>query len=205
MVEPRTGALRWLWVGLTSVLVIGSVAYPFLRELRAAPTEAPPPGETRRHEGWRAMDGRQYYVLLSAIEVTGKNASGNRWDVGSPAPDLYYEIRWNGTVVFRSSRKDNTLLARWNAGALDVADLIGKVSVDDSMEAARITVRPGESLEFIVYDHDVAADDEIARWSKPVSELSEGDQSWTAPADLIVSAICRVIPIDDVDLGTLTR
>ena len=203
MVEPKPGALRWLWVGLTSVLVIGAVAFPFLRAEPAPGSE--PAREARTQDGGGARTGQQYYVLLSAVEVADKNTKGNRWDIGHPAPDLYYEIRWKDTLVFRSSRKNDTLLARWNAGALDVADLVGKISVDDSMEAARITVRPGESLEFIVYDHDVASDDEVARWSRPATDLREGDQTWMAPADRVLSATCRVIPIDDVDLGTLTR
>ena len=198
MVDSNGGAFRWIWVALTSVLVIGAVAYPFLREAPAksdAPREAPT----------QSMDGRQYYVLLSAVEVAAKNPSGNRWDIGRSAPDLYYEIRWKETVVFRSSRKNDTLLGRWNAGGIDVGDLIGKISVDDSMEAARVTVRQGESIEFIVYDHDVASDDEIARWTRPVTDLREGEQTVKAPADSILSATIRVIPIDAVNLGTLTR
>ena len=196
---------RWLWTGLTSILVIGAVAYPFLRESAAVEAGADPEASQPAPATSRVSIGKQYYVLLSAIEVATKTASGSEWDVGRPAPDIWYEIRWKDTDVHKSSRKDNTLLARWNAGSVEVTDLVRGVSVDDSVEAARITVRAGESLEFIVWDHDVTRDDEIARWSRPVSDLREGVQEWAAPAGRIVTVRCRVIPIDTVDLGTLTR
>jgi len=203
MADSKPGAGRWIWAALTSVLVIGAVAYPFLREMDTAAGQTPT--ATPAVEGPRVEAGQQYYVLLGAVEVAGKKADGSRWDVGQPAPDLFYEVRWKDTVVFRSSRKDDTLLARWNAGGIDVTDLLRKVSVDDSIEAARITVRAGESLEFTVWDHDVASDDEVGRWSVASTDLRVGDELWSAPAPGVVSARCRVIPIDDVDLGTLTR
>jgi len=196
---------RWLWAGLTSVLVIGAVAYPFLRESALAAPHAEEERPALAPESSRVRDGRQYYVLLSAVEVAAKTEDGSQWDVGRPAPDIWYEIRWKDTVVHKSSRKDNTLLARWNAGAIEVSDLVSGVSVDDSIHAARVTVRAGESIEFVVWDHDVTRDDEIARWSRPVSELREGVQEWAAPAASLVTVRCRVIPIDTVDLGTLTR
>jgi hypothetical protein len=196
---------RWLWAGLTSVIVIGAVAYPFLRESASAATPPALEGPDSAAPTTKVRPGRQYYVLLSAVEVATRTADGGKWDVGRPAPDIWYEIRWKNTVVHKSSRKDNTLLARWNAGAIEVTDLVRGVSVDDSIEAARVTVREGESLEFIVWDHDVAKDDEIARWTRPVTALQEGVQEWTAPAVGLVTVHCRVIPIDTVDLGTLTR
>lgn len=199
------GAGRWIWVALTSVLVIGAVAYPFLRELDAAAGNAASADEAPAVEGPEVQVGKQFYVLLGGVEVAGKKQDGARWDVGQPAPDLFYEIRWKDTVVFRSSRKDDTLLARWNAGGIDLTDLLRKVSVDDSIEAARITVREGESLEFIVWDHDVASDDEVGRWTVATTALRTGVEVWSDPAPGIVSARCRVIAIDDVDLGTLTK
>ena len=205
MAEAGTSAGRWIWAALTSVLVIGAVAYPFLREMDAA-TDRPSHAEaTPATEGPRVEIGKQFYVLLGAVEVAGKKQDGARWDVGQPAPDLFYEVRWKDTIVFRSSRKDDTLLARWNAGGIDVTDLLRKVSVDDSIEAARITVREGESLEFIVWDHDMASDDEVGRWNVATTALRAGVEVWSQPAPGVVSAHCRVIPIDDVDLGTLTR
>jgi len=205
MAEHRASAWRWLWAGLTSVLVIGAVAYPFLRELTPASGQQEIATQRPAPHGPDVEIGQQYYVLLGAVEVAAKKDNGGRWDVGQPAPDLFYEIRWKDTVVFRSSRKDDTLLARWNAGGIDVTDLLRKVSVDDSIEAARITVREGESLEFIVWDHDVASDDEVGRWTRATTTLRTGSEVWPAPAKGIVSAICRVIAIDDVDLGTLTK
>jgi len=205
MPEGRTSPWRWLWAGLTSILVIGAVAYPFLREVVPATGHEAVAPEARPQQGPRVEIGKQYYVLLGAVEAASRNDNGGKWDVGKHAPDLFYEIRWQDTMVFRSSRKNDTLLGRWNAGGIDVTDLIHKVSVDDSIEAARVTVREGESLEFTVWDHYLASDDQVGRWTQATTALRVGNQVWSDPVKGIVSATCRVIPIDDVDLGTLTK
>jgi len=36
-------------------------------------------------------------------------------------------------------------------------------------------------------------------------DLRIGDQTWTEPAGNLVSVVCRVLPVDGIDLGTLTR
>jgi len=205
MPEGGTSPWRWLWAGLTSMLVIGAVAYPFVREATPAAGNEEVGSEPSAQKGPLVEIGQQYYVLLGAVEAAARKGDGGKWDVGNPAPDLFYEIRWKDTVVFRSGRKNDTLLARWNAGGIDVTDLIRKVSVDDSIEAARVTVREGESLEFTVWDHDIASDDRVGQWTRATTALRVGSQVWPDPVEGVVSAICRVIPIDDVDLGTLTK
>ncbi|MHC4939428.1 MAG: C2 domain-containing protein [Planctomycetota bacterium] len=191
---------RWLWTALTSVLVVGAVAYPFLRDA-PEPMHVPPKDDG----GARVRAGQAYYVLLSTIEVNPRQADGSRWDVGRAAPDVYYTASWQDTEVFRSSTKEQTLLARWSNSELGLSDVVGTVSIDDSIKAARVTARPGESIEFDVWDADLAKDDAIAKWSVPVMELRVGDQTWPEPAEGLVMVICRVLPLDDVDLGTLTR
>lgn len=191
---------KWLWTGLTSVLVIGAVAFPFLRD---APEPVHVPA---RDDGGDAVKaGQAYYVLLSTIEVQPRQADGSRWDLGRAAPDIYYIASWQDTEVFRSSTKEQTLLARWSNSELGIGDVVGTVSIDDSIKAARITARPGESIEFAVWDSDVARDDAIAKWKVAVMELRVGDQTWAEPAAGVVQVICRVLPLDGVDLGTLTR
>lgn len=192
---------RWLWTALTSVLVIGAVAYPFLR------ADAPAPSRTKASHaaGAPLREGKAYYVLLSSIEVEPKTEDGSRWDLGRAAPDVFYEVSWQDTDVFRSSTKSQTLLARWSNSELGIRDVLGTVSIDDSIKAARVTARLGEWIEFRVWDEDIAADDAIANWKVRVMDLKEGDQIWTEPARGLVSVVCRVLPADSVDLGTLTR
>ena len=121
----------WLWTILSSVLVVAVAAGVFF-----LPEDSPPavedPGLT---------DGESYYVLLSSIEVAPRREDGDGWDSSEGAPDLYYVVRWRDTEVFRSSQKDDTLVAIWSNSEVGVMDLTGGVSIDGSIKAARITAR----------------------------------------------------------------
>ncbi|MEM8884941.1 MAG: hypothetical protein AAGD14_12790 [Planctomycetota bacterium] len=204
MDKPRGKAWVWLWTGLTSILVVGAVAFPFLKEaLAKAPADPPPASPPTAAK--TVEEGKQYYVLLHAIEVEPRDADGDSWDGGRAGPDVFYLVHWRDTEVFKSSTKESTLLARWSNSELGLGDVMGSISIDDSIKAARVTARPGESLEFEVRDEDLAADDVIARWSVPLLSLEVGEQLWDTPAPGLVQVRCRVIPIDAVDLGTLTR
>ncbi len=101
-----------------------------------------------------------------------------------------------------STTKDDTLVARWSNVSLD---LLGSLSLDDSIRAARITAREGGKLEFKVYDKDIASHDLIGEWTVPVEALVIGDQRWARPAPGLVSVICRVLPLDDVGFDALTK
>jgi hypothetical protein len=148
-------------------------------------------------------EGTHYYVLLSLVEVEPRNGE-NDWDAGSP-PDLYYRIRWQGQEVFRSTAKEDTLVAKWSNVAVDLGDVVSTVSLDDSIKAARITARKGSVLELAVFDEDVMGDDPVGSWTVPVDALRVGDQAWSRPGGRIVTAECRVLAIDDVRFESLTR
>ncbi|MFQ5843930.1 MAG: C2 domain-containing protein [Planctomycetota bacterium] len=193
----RHKPLHWLWLGASSVVVVGGLGLLLFRGEREEP-EHPPPArvETNRH----------YYVLLSVVEVKPRKADGDDWDADGSAPDLYYEIEWQGHTVYRSAKKRDTLVARWSTASVDVDLLRDAVSVDDSIKAARITARPGEKLRFSVYDDDfLGRDDLVGRWEVGVGTLRLGDQEWKAPGGGLVSAACRVVALDRVDLEVLTR
>ena len=192
---------RWLWTALSSVLVIGAVSYPFLREDASAPARP----VARDDKGPSVRDGRAYYVLLVSIEVEPRDAEGSRWDIGRAAPDVYYVASWRDTDIFRSSTRKQTLLAHWSNSELGIRDVMGTISIDDSIKAARVTARLSETIRFSVWDEDLASDDPIASFEVPVMDLRIGDQIWTEPAPNLVSVVCRVLPVDDIDLGTLTR
>lgn len=192
--------MRYVWIVVTSLVVVVLAGLPFLlgRDREAPAPENPGPPRLR--------EGEHYYVLLSVIEVAARDADGDAWDtVGGEAPDLFYEIRWQDQKVFEASVKDDTLVARWSNVAVDLGDVVHAVSLDDSIKAARITARPGEALEFVVYDHDVTKDDRIGRWSVPVTDLRVGDQKWSKPAGQLVSVTCRVIPLEGLAFESLTK
>jgi len=151
------------------------------------------------------VERTHYYVLLTLIEVAPETESGDAWDMGGGAPDIVYEIRWQGQRVFRSSKKSDTLVAKWSNTSIGVSDVVDGVSIDSSIKAARITVRRGEDLEFIVYDNDIASPDEIGRWTIASTDLRQGDQTWRDPGGRVVSATCRVLPMDDLKFEELTK
>ena len=192
--------MRYVWIVITSLVVVVLVGLPFLLWRDREPVAPDDPGPPRLREG------EHYYVLLSVIEVAARDADGDAWDkVGGEAPDLFYEIRWQGQKVFEASVKDDTLVAKWSNVAVDLGDVVHAVSLDDSIKAARITARAGEALEFVVYDHDVTSDDLIARWSVPVADLRVGDQRWSEPDGQVISVTCRVIPLEGVGFESLTK
>ena len=192
---------RWAWVTLSSVAVLAGVGTLLLHLADRA--EPRPPAMEASPDAVR--EEIHYYVLLSAIEVEPRNGNGNGWDPGGSAPDIRYEIRWQGHAVFESSVKSDTLLAKWSNVEIGVGDLASGVSLDDSIKAARITVRPGEEIEFRVYDRDVVDDDLIGAWTVLADALRVGEQRWERPAGSLVSVTCRVLPMDEVAFEALTK
>ncbi len=186
--------MRYVWIALGSLLVVaaaGAGVFYLGRERAPAPGAPPLP---------RVAEERHYYVLLTLVEV-----EPGKWDAGGSPPDLFYRIRWQGHDVFESATKKDTLLAKWSNAAVAPGDLVNGVSLDDSIKAARITARAGDAIEFLVFDSDVGFDDPVGSWTVAVGDLEVGDQAWSRPGGKVVAAGCRVLPIDDVGLASLTR
>jgi hypothetical protein len=185
--------VRYLRIALGSLLVVGAAGAGVIY-LAGRPSAPQPPPVSR------VTEEAHYYVLLDLVEVEPGD-----WDTNGSPPDLFYRIRWQGHEVFESATKEDTLLAKWSNAALSLDNVVRSVSIDDSIKAARITARKGEVVEFLVYDGDVGRDDLVGSWTVPVGELRVGDQAWSRPGGRVVSAQCRVLPIDGVDFGSLTK
>lgn len=200
-------AWRWIWVSLSTLAVVAIVGLVVStwNDGNGSPAAADADGAPDIPPDVLAPDAH-YYLLLSAIEVTSKRGGDGKWDANGSAPDLYYEIRWQDHVIFRSATKKNTLLAKWSNVEFGIGPLVGgKVSLDDSIKAARITARPGDKVEFAVWDEDALKDDLVARWSVDVASLRQGDRRWEKPAGDLVGVTCRVLPMDDVAFEALTK
>jgi hypothetical protein len=192
---------RWIRLTLSSLAVVALAGAPFYLAGGDAPAAAPDPDP--KPAAVRAET--QYYVFLTMVEAAPKDADGDGWDPGGSAPDLAYEIRWQDQVVFESTKKSDTLVAKWSTTTLEATDVMKGISIDDAIKAARITVRPGEELEFVVYDRDMAGDDLVGKWKVRTDALKLGDQTWKEPDTGVVAAICRVLPIDNVAFEELTK
>ncbi|HEX5137940.1 MAG TPA: hypothetical protein VFY93_13265 [Planctomycetota bacterium] len=186
--------MRYARIALGSLLVVaaaGAGVYYATRERAPAPGAPPPP---------HVAEERHYYVFLTLVEV-----EPGKWDVDGSPPDLFYRIRWQGHDVFRSAKKKDTLVAKWSTASLGLGDVVKSVSIDDSIKAARITARAGDTIEFAVFDADVGFDDPAGSWTVGVDDLALGDQAWHRPGGKVVAAECRVLPIEDVGFASLTR
>jgi hypothetical protein len=137
--------------------------------------------------------------------VEGTDEEGAAWDPSGGAPDLGYEVRWRGTVVFESSTVSDSLLARWSLAAIGIDNLSGRVSKETTVRAARVHVAEGESVEIRVVDSDVAVDDPVATWKVALGGLQVGANEVRAPAGRIRRAVLVLRPFDEVTAGDLLR
>ncbi len=209
--------MRAFWIVLTTLLVVASAgAFFWWPRADASPAIAAKQqgnagGGTEpatQPKPQPVVVGKSYYVLLSMVEASPRTAKGSRWDADGSAPDLIYTVDWQGQQVFKSSKKADTLLAKWSNVSVDWKNLVRAVSLDDSIKAARITVRDGQSVTFKVLDADIMRDDLVAEWEVPVTQLKIGDQVFQSPGNpggRLVQAHCRVLPLDRVEFETLVR
>jgi hypothetical protein len=192
--------VRWIWISVSSLVALAAAAAVVLH-LTAGPESAPETVE----EPNLVKPEHSYYVLLPKLEVDRQMEDERDWDSGGSAPDLYYEVHWQGHKVFTAGTKEDTLVAQWSNVSFDLGDLLDSISLDDSIKAARITVRPGGKITFKVYDSDLAGDDLAGEWEVEVDTLRLGDQKWERPAGNVTWAVCRVLPLDSVEFDALTR
>jgi hypothetical protein len=183
-----SSAVIWVLIAAATIAVVGGAGLLLHRSgLLATTPEA---------ESAAVAVNDHYLVFLSQIEVEKSDSGGGKWDATDGGPDVRYDIYWRGNRIFRSSVRDDTLLARWDQEELGIRDLLRGVSSEGSSKAARITAQHGETLEFRVVDDDPLRNDEIGKWEIAVDSLHTGDQTWNSPAPGIKQVICRVLRLD---------
>jgi hypothetical protein len=182
------GALVWLGIAVVTVAVVAGATLL----LRRLDLMSPRPTAGARDP---VVPDDQYVVFLSQIEVDHHQKDGGKWDATDGGPDIRYDIYWRGNRVFRSSTREDTLVARWNQDEVGITDLIAGVSEERTLKAARITAHPGEKIEFRVVDDDPVRNDDIGTWEVAVESLKTGDQVWSGPAPGILQAVCRVLRV----------
>jgi hypothetical protein len=192
--------VKWIWISVSSLAVL-AVAAAVVLHLTAEPEPAPEEAKGSK----LVKPEHSYYVLLPKLEVDRQMEGERDWDTGGSAPDLYYEVHWQGHKVFTADTKEDTLVAQWSNVSFDLGDLLDSISLDDSIKAARITVRPGDKLIFKIYDSDLAGDDLAGEWDVDVETLRLGDQKWERPAGNVTWAVCRVLPLNSVEFDALTK
>ncbi|MFN8389178.1 MAG: hypothetical protein U0136_02670 [Bdellovibrionota bacterium] len=127
--------------------------------------------------------GKDYYVSVALVELTEADDQGNRWDSFSESgPDITVQIAWNGSKIYESTVKRDTFVAKWSNAELNLRDIAISglhTSMDDVIRAARINVKAGESIEIRVFDKDLLSDTLAGTKTFLMSDLREGDTTFT--------------------------
>lgn len=145
------------------------------------------------------QEGTQYYVYVDSIEVHPNKSNGKSWDNDSSAPDVYYEVFWQGNRVFESSERKDTLVAEWKATEMGLG--LGEENFlkgESSALAARVAAGVG-TLKFEVVDSDVISDDPIGTLTVPVGDLKIGRNQFenVESIDKIVIVVEPIPPIKE--------
>ena len=166
-------------------LIALSAACLYLSILRHAPAQLPAQVEL----------GKDYYVSAVLVELKERDAAGEPWDgYNETGPDIYYEIAWKGTRIFRSTSKDDTFVAKWSNAELNVARMAlqGATSLETLVQAARINIKNNETIEVEVFDADAVQDDLAGKKSFETTELKVGDTTYEFSDTGIKRLILRV-------------
>lgn len=156
---------------------------------------------TRSHSAvaTSVASGKEYYLLPLIVELEEKKPDGSVWDsIDKSAPDPYVEIEWKGLSIFRSSTKRDTLVARWSLSEFDVGKLaasLGKTTLDDTIQAARVSISPGMKVTVKFSDDDLALDDHIGSFELAVDSLLVGDNVFSHPVPGVAKLVLRVIDL----------
>lgn len=193
IIDGKRPALPFFIRALIPALIATAAACFYLYFLAPALS-----GERR---GMTVVPGEDYYVTVSLLEVTPHDKEGEPWDdLSSTGPDLFVEIWWQGTMVYRSRTKEDSLLARWSDTELSLRDMAlgGKsASEDDLVAGARINVQPRSEVVIRVFDEDPFGTTEIGELKLPVESLQIGEQTVTQQAAGIRRIIVKVVPMQE--------
>ncbi|MEM9414413.1 MAG: hypothetical protein AAGA29_02905 [Planctomycetota bacterium] len=151
---------------------------------------------------------KDYYVLVRMIELYPQRPGGEDWDrLGGSAPDIRYELEWQGNVVFEGKERKDTLIASWDALSLDLksAILSGQVDLGSSVDAAIIHVTPDTEVVLNIWDADVGDKDEAGTITLRLGEMSPGDNELAFEASetqavkrVVVRLIDHTLPVGEL-------
>jgi hypothetical protein len=189
---------HWLWAGLTLAVVLGGAGAAWWATRPAAlmsPSTAPA----------ATLVAGDYYLFVKLIELTPLRPDGKHWDTrAGDAPDVRFEIFWQGARVFEGTERDDTLIAHWDLFRVDLKDTIangGKLDVAGSINAPIVRVGDGGTLEVAVWDDDPVGSDLAGTIRLETDRLKPGENE-LGPVDgvrrMIVMLIDRKTPLPEL-------
>lgn len=149
----------------------------------------------------RIQTGSVYYVFVDTVELAPVGLDGEAWDIDDSAPDVGYQIAWQGQTVFESSEVNDTLIARWSGlkiGMDEAMSLLKKGKADPGQIVDAALMRAQMDGRFVIsfHDSDLTGDDPCGELMLPWEELRIGANtvSGAVPGRGLVSATIRIIP-----------
>ena len=138
--------------------------------------------------------GKDYYVLVTLMEFHPKKTSGEKWDAGDSAPDIYYHLQWHDKTIFstKNNAVKDVLIGKWMGLGADIkfTDL-GKILMPagkrltplNAIKAALISVEQDGELVVRAYDDDALKDDFAGQCALQVTDLKQGDNEFFIDAN----------------------
>ena len=177
--SPPAPSPFYYGVPLLIVLAVGAVF--FLGEKEGNEDKAAP--------SRKVVVGKDYYVLVTVMEFHPAKQGGASWDAGNSAPDLYYQLSWNGKTIYHTENDvvKNVLIAKWfglgaNVSVMDLRKVLSsegqRLSPRNLIKAALISVEPNGELVIRAYDDDPLRDDFAGGCAIPLADLEPGDNAY---------------------------
>ena len=140
----------------------------------------------RDAEPKRVTMGALYYVFAQTIEMAPLGLEGEGWDIDDSAPDVNYQLAWQGQTVFQSTEKTDTLIARWSGMQIGLEDAFallkqGKADPGEIIDAALMRAKQGESFDLKVFDDDLTGDEDAGTLTIQWRDLAPGLNRLTGP------------------------
>ncbi len=177
------------------VLVSVGLAYAFMTNEPADWTK------TAEVQPEQIQTGSVYYVFVDTVEVAPVGLDGEAWDLDDSAPDVGYEIAWQGQTVFESSEVNNALIARWSGMKLGMDEALsllkkGKADPGQIVDAALMRAQVDGRFVISFHDADLTGNDPCGELMLPWEELKIGSNTIQGPVPGrgLVSATLRVVP-----------
>ena len=189
--------VRWLSLLVPACIVVttGLVYTSFVRSKTSASNVAV------STETSNVQIGKDYYVSIALLELSERDREGQAWDsYNNSGPDIFVEVYWKGSRVYRSTTKEDSFVAKWSSAELDVRKmaLTGQTaSLDGLIQAARINIRSGETISIRAYDADLVDSDEAGERSLRTTDLKIGDTTYDYAGPGIRRMVVRVADMSE--------
>ena len=126
--------------------------------------------------------GNNYYMIVTQIQVPPRPASSSLsftedWDdLGSGAPDIFYEMTYKGITHYTSSVADDTIHASYSPIKAGIGKAIWTKNASQYLEGAVVNFYEEDAyVDYSIYDKDSATrNDFIGKMKIPFKMLQEG-------------------------------